>query len=357
MYVHISPSNKYYVGITSRRPEERWRSGKGYKHNSHFTNAINKYGWDNFQHEIVASNLMENEAKNFEKLLISKLNSNNPNFGYNISAGGDGTVGVSHYGESNPFYGRHHSDETRKLLSDQRKGRTGEKCYFYGKHHSEETKLLLSTIKGRPVCQFDLDLNLVKEYRSAKFAATETGIYHSMILGCCNKTKGYVTAGGFVWMYTDDVSESNIDAYRMRLQHDKLPKPVCQFTLNMEFITEHSSIADASRTCNIPAPDISNSANKKVQTAGGYIWIFSQEYKQMLDGEIAMRKPFRYSFWKEVCKFSLDGTLLERYPNRIIASNSVGVSPQAIGSACKSKSHFCKNHLWYFASDIENEVA
>ena len=31
VYIHISPSNKYYVGITSREPELRWKNGKGYQ--------------------------------------------------------------------------------------------------------------------------------------------------------------------------------------------------------------------------------------------------------------------------------------------------------------------------------------
>lgn len=126
VYVHISPSAKYYIGITCQKPHERWgKNGKGYFNygNDHFEKAINKYGWDNFQHEIIASHLTENEAKNFEKLLIKKLNSNNPNYGYNKTAGGDGFLGVQHFGKSNPFYGKHHTDVTKKsqqkLLEDQ----------------------------------------------------------------------------------------------------------------------------------------------------------------------------------------------------------------------------------------------
>ena len=44
VYMHISPNNKRYIGLTSRKPEHRWNNGKGYKGNSYFTNAINKYG-------------------------------------------------------------------------------------------------------------------------------------------------------------------------------------------------------------------------------------------------------------------------------------------------------------------------
>lgn len=33
VYKHISPSNKVYIGITSRKPELRWRKGNGYYNN------------------------------------------------------------------------------------------------------------------------------------------------------------------------------------------------------------------------------------------------------------------------------------------------------------------------------------
>ena len=32
VYMHITPSNKVYIGITSKAPEERWMNGRGYQH-------------------------------------------------------------------------------------------------------------------------------------------------------------------------------------------------------------------------------------------------------------------------------------------------------------------------------------
>ena len=54
VYMHTSPSNKRYIGVTKQKPISRWRTdGSGYKHNKHFWNAIQKYGWDNFEHIII----------------------------------------------------------------------------------------------------------------------------------------------------------------------------------------------------------------------------------------------------------------------------------------------------------------
>lgn len=93
VYVHINMINdKKYVGITSKLPEKRWCNGNGYKTNVHFYNAILKYGWNNFQHIIVKSNIEVEEACKLEKELINKYKSNNPKFGYNICEGGQTNI-------------------------------------------------------------------------------------------------------------------------------------------------------------------------------------------------------------------------------------------------------------------------
>lgn len=87
VYVHISPSNKYYVGITKLRPIERWGTqGQMYKKQL-FYNAIQKYGWDNFEHVIIAEHLTKDEACKMEMTLIESLDSYGEH-GYNGDSGG-----------------------------------------------------------------------------------------------------------------------------------------------------------------------------------------------------------------------------------------------------------------------------
>lgn len=104
VYTHINKVNgKIYVGVSKRKnPNDRWKNGKGYDYNLHFSNAIKKYGWDNFDHEIVASNLTKEEASNMETILITKLNTIDNRYGYNLAEGGYNNRGLK--GDLNPFW-------------------------------------------------------------------------------------------------------------------------------------------------------------------------------------------------------------------------------------------------------------
>ena len=94
VYMHTSPSGKRYIGITSMTIEKRWLNGKGYQ-NQMFYRAIQKYGWNNFKHEILFENLTKKEAEQKERDLISYYKSNQSKYGYNIENGGSSTGKMS----------------------------------------------------------------------------------------------------------------------------------------------------------------------------------------------------------------------------------------------------------------------
>lgn len=90
VYMHVSPNGKVYVGITSKPVTVRWGTGgKEYKCNEHFWNAIQKYGWDNFEHRIVATGLSLIDACDMEVSLIAEYKSDDQSFGYNHTSGGN----------------------------------------------------------------------------------------------------------------------------------------------------------------------------------------------------------------------------------------------------------------------------
>lgn len=148
VYCHTNKINgKRYVGITKQKPEKRWCNGKGYN-TQYFRRAIDKYGWEEFTHEILFTDLTENEAKEKEIELIAKWDLTNPQKGYNVTFGGDGSVGYHHTDSAKEKMraaklGSKISSETREKMSKANLGKrksaeTRQKMSEYAKHRSKE---------------------------------------------------------------------------------------------------------------------------------------------------------------------------------------------------------------------------
>lgn len=190
VYIHTFPNGKVYVGITCTAPERRWRAdGSGYRKQPVIYHAIKKYGWENVNHEIIASNLTKDEACKFEMLLIDKLKSNQHEFGYNVDNGGQ-TSGS-------------HSPET---LEKMRKSMLGEKNHNYGKDFSKETREKLSlSHKGKktgadnPAAKSVMCLETGEIFPTTVSAAKAVNVSRGTICSCLlGRSK---TAGGYHWKY------------------------------------------------------------------------------------------------------------------------------------------------------------
>ena len=203
VYMHIFPNGKRYVGITGQRPKARWRvNGNGYKPQPLVYRAIQKYGWKNIEHVIIAENLLVSDASEMEKSIIAQYKTTNPVFGYNQSTGGENSpIGVKR------------SEETIKKLSDSHKGKVSRKGFHLsesqkehlrqlnlGKHLSLETKQKISRAnRGVKPTQYAIEmakkacnkpvvcLETGIEYPSSMIAAEETGEHHNTITRHCRK--------------------------------------------------------------------------------------------------------------------------------------------------------------------------
>ena len=92
IYKHTNKiNNKVYIGLTSYdNTEKRWGvNGEKYKTCTYFYHAILKYGWNNFNHEVLETNLSQEEACEKEKYYIDLYNSNHEEYGYNLTSGGE----------------------------------------------------------------------------------------------------------------------------------------------------------------------------------------------------------------------------------------------------------------------------
>lgn len=165
VYKHILPkeisgkdNDMIYIGITMQGLNKRWQNGLGYKHNSYLSNAIKKYGQENFLHEVLFEGLTKEAAEQKEVELIAYYKSNQREYGYNITSGGE-CLGkhseetkrkmkenhADYSGKNHPQYGMHRSEETKLILSQKAKKRYEENGHpASGRKHSEESKLKMS---------------------------------------------------------------------------------------------------------------------------------------------------------------------------------------------------------------------
>ena len=243
VYKHTNRENgKVYIGITSQNPRDRWDSGWGYQRNKHFWDAIRKYGWDTFEHEVLYTDLSFEAACEKECELIDEYQSRDYNKGYNLAPGGGCGPGLS--GSQHPMYGTHWSEKQRARMSAVRKGvpYSSERYQRFletldreelrrrayrtiagwnkgkpvseevkrkmaesnrGQKRSEETKRRIGAAKAKPVLQFTKNGEFVQEWDSAVMASEKLDISRSYISKVCtNKAK---TAGGFVWRYKETI--------------------------------------------------------------------------------------------------------------------------------------------------------
>lgn len=194
VYKHTSPNGKIYIGITGKNPLKRWSGGSGYKSNTHFWNAIVKYGWDNIKHEILFDCLTKEEACEIEKTLIKQYRSNETEYGYNRSTGGDcSAAGIKWSEEHNKktsasLMGHPVSEETRAKIREARHKQINVVPVkpSYGKNNG----------KSQAVIQLTLTGEFVNEYETIGQAAFANGVCHQSISDCCRgrlkKIKGFI---------------------------------------------------------------------------------------------------------------------------------------------------------------------
>jgi group I intron endonuclease len=180
-------NGKSYVGSAidsdSRWYFHRYELKKSIHHSDHLQKAVNKYGIENFEFNVIET--IENPTKELledrENYWIQFYDSANPEKGYNICPKAGTSLGFKHTeetlkhlkeiksGKNNPRFGTKHTEETKQKMSKSQTGKkisaeaknkmrlaklgkklSPERCEqirqrtiggqnpFFGKHHTEE---------------------------------------------------------------------------------------------------------------------------------------------------------------------------------------------------------------------------
>ena len=361
VYIHTSPSHKYYVGITSNKyPKKRWRLGNGYKGNIYFTNAINKYGWENFEHEIIAFHLTRSEACDMEKLLILKLKSNQREYGYNITAGGDSpTVSskkINLYDLSGKYIKTFNSVNDAaiyvgcqscsiSIICKNKQSYKGFRARYYDEVNSIDDIGEYYPYNSTPIHQFDWEGNYIKTWKGCGEAGRFYNTNKNNILRACNNHNYCMN---FIWRKDNDIRYINniptlIDD---DCKNNSYNIVVYQFTKNGEFIKKYISIADAGRKTNISSSTIYLCVVKKASNAGGYIW---REEKDVINNDgiytIKNYKSQLHTKGKKVFIFTKDKVFVDKFESYAEALDSVQGKRYNIRKAIKDGILY-NNYYW-----------
>ena len=286
VYIHIIPKaitgynhDKYYVGITSQdKPHWRWRAnGYGYKGNCHFWRAIQKYGWDNIQHDVIASGLTKSEAVQMEIKLIKLLQSNDKMFGYNSTTGGDG-------------YTKPQTEEMKQLLSQVARERWKNPVYreklsgVNSPNYGQGEKISQYLPKGenaskarKVVC-----LNTKEIFGCIRYATKKYGIPETNITKNC-KHKAH-SAGKdqhgnkLVWAYYEDYLNMSSEEIEQLLNHKNMTS--AKKVVNCLTGETYNSITEAAKDTNVDRNLIGRHVNHQVKNP---LWMYYDEYIESLD--------------------------------------------------------------------------
>ena len=208
IYVLSFPDGKVYIGTTrAKKAEYRWNNGKGYHKNQLVYEAIQKFGWDNVKRVVLLEGLSREEAEKSEIDLISRYQSTDGKYGYNVSFGG---TSKGRFNEetrkriSEAHLGKTVTPETRKKQSESLKGipRTVEwkgkiSLGNKGKVHTKAQNKFVSDLKSKEV----ICVESGDRFKNAKEAAHYLGFHNrgTNIQNVVNRNDR--TAYGFHWRY------------------------------------------------------------------------------------------------------------------------------------------------------------
>lgn len=276
-------NGKCYIGQTVDYRSRVWQHQRCYeKEKCKFHDAIQEFGFDNFDWKILKTCENKKEADKSERYYIEYYNSYRD--GYNENKGGVGghnAVPVVCLSLNGEFIKRYDSaadaekdgfNNVNVILCCKNKLYTCKKHLFmfeedYLKHGAKKYVKPESKC-SKPVIQCDMNGNFINEFRSVQQAARETGSSRTSISGVL--TGKYKSANGFIFTYKENFPIKNLEEH----QHKKKGRKVAQIDPKTgRIIKIFDRISDAGRDLGVNYKAIHKVVDMPDRTAYGYKWI------------------------------------------------------------------------------------
>lgn len=307
VYMHTNKINgKKYIGVTGLiNRNYRWHvNGNGYSRQV-FGKAIEKYGWDNFEHVILFDNLSKQDAYKLEEESIKKYHTYSHEYGYNVSLGGEHAAsGAKNNGLSKPVY------------------------------------------------QYSIDGNYINGYISMMDAERQTGISNSTICSCCKGKMLY--SSGYTWRYEkfNSIAPIDVNAYIHETVRKPQEKVVYQYDKECNLINTFISLSNAARSTGFDFRMISNCCLGRNKSYKGYVWSYVEcDSIESLTNRANSIKPYG----KEVFQYDINGNLLGTFRSVLYASKVTGISKGKISRNC-NKIINCVDDTFVFSFTKNNNT-
>lgn len=347
VYKHTLPkeisnkdNDKVYIGITCQRVENRWRKdGEGYKQCVYFYSAIQKYGWDNFIHEVLFDNLSKEEAEQKEVELILCYDSTNPNFGYNIQSGGYSSdadylkkpvicIETKVIYESATDAGRKLgiSNATISACCRGDNKLAGNFHWMFADEYDDNKALEWIENAKSKRCREVYCIDTGKTYKSIREAYFDTGVGETLIADCCSGRLQH--AGNLMWLYLDEATEDDI-SYMINQKRTREYDRLFKYVICIETQEVYKSAKDAEDKTGTNRNHIRACCNGDYFTANSYHWMYLSEYTEESAAKL-LRRPKNIKSKRVRC---LNTGIV--YDSVRMAASDNGTNHTSISQCCK----------------------
>jgi hypothetical protein len=353
-------TNKIYIGqavnIRKRFNCHKHMLRENKHDNIHLQRSWNKHGSKKFQFGVLEF-CDRDKLNEMETDYIKLYQSNNIEFGYNMSSGGD-----------SPLYNQEHVEKMRRVRTEiagksvvqydvdgnfvaefdsfndaARKNKisvqsvansvnkqiiTNEKIFISKDCIFDVNTYLVNSKLYNPILQYDLDGNYIREYNQL----SEVQLYgfkkHQVYNCCVGKIQSY---NGFVFTYKNDHKNIDFDNIKLNI----LSKRVIQLDKNGKFINEFDTFKMAQRDTGICNMTVSKSIKQNVVECD-YLFV---------RGDIYYNKDFDFKEYKtnlkptnrnrrKVGKYTTTNRLLQTYDSILQAAKENNLNHRTIGECC-----------------------
>lgn len=217
-------------------------------------------------------------------------------------------------------------------------------------YNSQEETIKNAKNNGRKnnkkVVQLSLDNKFIKEWESIIKVEKELNIDGGSIGSCCkNKLK---SSGGFIWMYKENYenNKNNLEPYKGNII---TKKPIIQLTLDGKFLREYNNLSEAHKETSIL--NISKCCKGEINHAGGFIWVYKENYKQ--DG-YNYNGIVKFQAKRKIVQLTLNNDLIKVYESIIDAQKKTNILSSNICNCCRNNRKTAGGFKWMYLEDYES---